>query len=84
MFDDLRNSVDANSSFQAEEAVDFDVDSMLKKKEPRPAFGLKINSNNFLGMTAFQRFIITLLLFFMVLVLGSMLLMITGSIALPF
>lgn len=84
MFDDLRNSDDVQGSFTPEEEVDLDVDSLLKKKETRPSMGLKISSNTFLGMNAFQRFVISTLLFSVVCVLGAMLLLITGKIALPF
>ena len=84
MFDDLRNSNDVQGSFTPEEEVDLDVDSLLKKKETRPSMGLKINSSTFLGMNAFQRFVISTLLFSVVCVLGAMLLLITGKIALPF
>jgi len=84
MFDDLRNSDDVQGSFTPDDELDLDVESLLKKKETKPALGIKINSKTFLGMNAFQRFIISVLLFSMVCVLGTMLLMITGSIQLPF
>lgn len=84
MFDDLRNSADPQGSFTPEDEVDLDVESLLKKKEPKPALGFKFNSRNFLGMNAFQRFVISALLLSMVCVLGTMFLMISGSIALPF
>lgn len=84
MFDDLRNSDDLQGSFTPEEEGDLDIDSLLKKKETRPSMGFKLNSNTFLGMNAFQRFVISTLLFSVVCVLGAMLLLITGKIALPF
>jgi hypothetical protein len=37
----------------------------------------------FMGMTAVQRFIISLMVFFMVLILGTFFLLITGIIAIP-
>ena len=83
MFEDLRNSDDSSGSFTPEEA-DHEIDDLFKKKEARPALGFKINSRTFLGMTAPQRFVISMLLFSMVCVLGAMLLLITGSIELPF
>jgi hypothetical protein len=61
---------------------------MLQKKPKKTSPGLnlnmnvKFNSNAFLGMNAFQRFVISLLLFFVVLIMGAMLLMLTQSISL--
>ncbi len=45
--------------------------------------GWTFDSSNFLGMNAVQRFIISLLFFMMVCVLGTMFLLITGSLYLP-
>jgi hypothetical protein len=84
MFDDLRNSPEVEVSFTPEEEVDLDIDLLLKKKQTRSAIGIRIDSRTFLGMNAFQRFVISTLLFGMVFVLGIMLLMVTGKIALPF
>lgn len=84
MFDDLRNSDDTQGSFTPDEEVDLDVESLLKKKEARPAIGFRVDSRTFLGMNAFQRFVISTLLFFVVCTLGIMLLLVTGKIALPF
>jgi chitodextrinase len=41
------------------------------------------NGNNFLGMTAPQRFVIVMLLFFLVCVLGSFALILTEKVVLP-
>ena len=60
MLDDLRNS--AGSPFLDEEPIE----------EEKPT--TRINSGNFLGMTAPQRFVVSLFLFFMVLILGVFLL----------
>jgi len=49
-----------------------------KFDEPRPA------RSNFLGMNAQQRFILTLLLFMVVCLLGIMFLLIAGKVVLPF
>jgi hypothetical protein len=59
MLDDLRNS--ANSPFLNDEH--------FEPEEPQPE-----EKRSFMGMTAVQRFVISLLLFFMVLILGGFLL----------
>jgi len=84
MFDDLRNSADMKGSLTPDDEVDLDIEPLLKKKAPKTAMGFRFNSNNFLGMNAFQRFVISALLLSMVCVLGTMLLLITNSISLPF
>jgi hypothetical protein len=74
MLDDLRNS----SSFidDEEETVEEDfVNQRSYRKQKRELF---------LGMTAQQRFIISLMIFMMVCVLGSFALVLSGSIVLPF
>lgn len=80
MFDDLRNSSDDQSSFFKEDEVE--IEPLLEKKPLKSSLGLKINFNSrtFLGMNAFQRFFISSLLFLMVCILGTMLLMVTGTI----
>jgi hypothetical protein len=57
MLDDLRNS--ANSPFLNEEGFEPE-EQIMEEEGPRP----------FLGMTSVQRFVIALLIFFMVLILG--------------
>jgi hypothetical protein len=74
MLDDLRNS----SSFidDEEETVEEDfVNQRSYRKQKRELF---------LGMTAQQRFIISLMIFMMVCVLGSFALVLSGSVVLPF
>jgi len=80
MFEDLRNSDDGKGSFFTDDQND--VEPLLEQKPARQTFGIKFNSRNFLGMTAFQRFVISALLLVVVCVLGSMFLMITGKITL--
>jgi hypothetical protein len=83
MFDDLRNSSeDQDSFFKEEEVIDPEIAPLLEKKPPKADLGIKIkfNSKNFLGMNAFQRFFISVLLFLMVCILGTMLLMVTETI----
>lgn len=87
MLDDLRNSSkadDTSSFFQQDDMSE--IEPMLEKKPKKSGMGLnmnvKFNSNTFLGMNAFQRFVISALLFLVVLIMGAMLLLLTNSIAL--
>jgi hypothetical protein len=69
MLDDLRNS--ASQSFVEEEPPVDETAHARARREP------------FLGMTASQRFIIALMLFFMVCILGAFALMVFEKIWLP-
>jgi hypothetical protein len=74
MLDDLRNE-SGQSDFQD------------KKQAPAPGRRVqsprrKASGGRFLGMTAFQRFVVSLLLLFMVCLLGAAALVFTGSVAL--
>ena len=83
MFDDLRkDSNDDKSSFFQDDLAD--IEPLLEKKPQKSGLGLNIgfNSKTFLGMNAFQRFVISTLLLIVVCIMGAMLLMITGSIGL--
>lgn len=77
MFDDLRNS--DQPIFEGEQ---------LNKTGPvlsmpnRPA-AKKKKSKKILGMTAIQRFVLSILLFLFVCVVGVAVLLLTGKIALP-
>ena len=76
MLDDLRNS----SSFEEEEPVEVpeeQQDEALPRKARR-------QKEPFLGMTAQQRFILSLMLFMMTCVLGFLALVVLGKIYLPF
>lgn len=77
MFDDLRNSAAGQSSFT--DQGDEELKAFLKEQSPRRGFNPSFNSNNFLGMNAFQRFFISALLFVVVCVLGLMLVMIVSN-----
>lgn len=72
MLDDLRNS----SSFIEEEPP--------VEEQPQPKRFIQPRKETFLGMTAPQRFALSLLLFLMVCVIGVFALLFTGSISLPF
>ncbi|MBE0698200.1 MAG: hypothetical protein IH586_14880 [Anaerolineaceae bacterium] len=73
MLDDLRNS----SSF-----IDDEPPAEQEPVQRRPA--RRRQKETFLGMTAQQRFIISLMLFLMICVMGTFALVISGSITLPF
>ena len=77
MFDNLRES--AESPFYEEESND-----LYKEPASRPLASASVRSSNrrFLGMTAQQRFIVSLMLMFMVCILGTLALFITGRMSL--
>jgi hypothetical protein len=77
MFDDLRNIADDQSAFADDR--DSDLEPLLKKKARSGGQGFKISNNTFLGMNAFQRFVISALVFVLVCMLGILLLVIRSS-----
>ncbi len=74
MFDDLRKMDDGQSKF--EDTSDADLEPLLKKKSKAKSGK---GSGLLLGMTAFQRFVISALLFLMVCIIGMMFVMISSS-----
>lgn len=54
-----------------------------RKKRFQQPVARRRSKETFMGMTAQQRFILSLMMFFMVCLLGSVALVITGSIAIP-
>ena len=74
MLDDLRNS----STFMDEEEESQEQEESVRR---RP---LHRRKEPFLGMTAPQRFVVSLLLFMMVCVVGAFGLMLTEKIVVPF
>ena len=72
MLDDFLNDDDDIKTFLDE--LEDEGDTIQVRKKPQ---------SGFMGMTPFQRFVISLLFFFMVLITGTFCLLITGSIALP-
>ena len=74
MLDDLRNS----SSFIDEEDTDEQEEAVIQRRPVRQR-----NKETFMGMTAQQRFILSLMMFFMVCMLGSAALILTGSVVIP-
>jgi hypothetical protein len=76
MLDDLRNS----STF----IDDDDEEPTAEEGYATSRSYRKQQKETFLGMTAQQRFIISLMLFMMVCVLGAFALVLSGSVVLPF
>lgn len=61
-----------------------DANSFLNEVEEAPKLVLEDETETgFLGMTPFQRFVIAVMFFFMVLIIGAFCLLITGSIGIP-
>ena len=71
MLDDLRNSAD--SSFYEEDPLDQQPERAQRRHR----------QGDFLGMSAGQRFVIALFLFFMVAILGAFLLIVYQKISIP-
>ena len=69
MFDNLRDS-----SFYEEEQ-----DSLYKEPQPKPAAPRRRRSGRFLGMTAQQRFFLSVMLLFMVCVMGVLVMFVLGK-----
>jgi hypothetical protein len=87
MFEDLRNEGNSSPLFQQGEELDPLLDAPAKKKRAGfgdfKASGFKVKfGRKFLGMTAFQRFIVSLAIMVMVSVLSVALLVVSGSILL--
>lgn len=76
MLDDLRNS----TSFQEEE----EQSQILEEEQDSPHRSSRRGREPFLGMTAPQRFVLSLMLFFMTCVLGTLALVILEKIYVPF
>ena len=83
MFDNLRE--DANSApFDSTPFYEDEAKFEQAERRPKAAPRRRAASSNgrFLGMTPLQRFVLAILLFVSVCALGSMLLLITGKVAL--
>jgi hypothetical protein len=72
MFEDFRK--------QAEQAEFPEEDQEAEQRVEPP----KNTAGRFLGMTAFQRFIVASMLLLMTIVLGALFLVVTSKVALPF
>ena len=78
MLDNLRDQASSSSLFRQEEEPPSDL-----PKQPKPKKS-KRKSNKSIGISPFQRFILTFMLFMMVLLGGAGLLLITGKVIPPF
>jgi hypothetical protein len=77
MLDNLRNQ----ASFQPDDDLNPEEQPLEQKRKPRPP---RKSLDRALGMTAPQRFLLSVMLLVIVCLLGAMLLMVTGKIILPF
>ena len=77
MLDNLRNQ----ASFQPDDEPASEEQPLQRKQNPRRP---RKSLDRALGMTAPQRFLLSVMLLVLVCLLGSMLLMITGKVVLPF
>lgn len=86
MLDDLQELADSSSFL--DELVDEDVNTPPSRSKSGGGGGRRrrkrSSSNQFLGMTPFQRFIISGMLFAMVLVGGYVFMVLLGKMGLPF
>ena len=82
MFDNLRDSAD--SSFYEEEPNDLYKEPVPANSKPTRSAPKKRRSNNtrFLGMTAQQRFIVSLMLMFTVCIMGTLAMFVLGKMSL--
>lgn len=76
MFDDLRNNGDNKPPFT--EDNDAELEPLLKKAQKK-GIGFNLRGGMVLGMNAFQRFVISALVFLLVCILGAMLVMVRSS-----
>jgi len=61
-----------------------DTESFLNEIQETPTLApIEDDEVGFLGMTPWQRFVISVMFFFMVLIIGAFCLLITGTIAIP-
>ena len=74
MFDNLR---DSESSFYEEEQND-----LYQEPEARPVASRRRKNRRFLGMTAQQRFLVSMMLMFMVCVMGVLAMFVMGKMSL--
>ena len=62
---------------------DDETTSFLDELEESPKSELALESKGFLGMTPFQRFLIAIMFFLFVVIIGAFCLLITGAVAIP-
>ena len=76
MFDNLRESAD--SSFYEEEPNDLYKDPSSNRKKPSAAPKKRGNNARFLGLTAQQRFFVSLMLMLTVCIMGTLVMFVMG------
>ena len=80
MFDNLRDSAD--SSFYEEEPNDLYKEPASTGGKPKAAPKRRRSNGRFLGMTAQQRFIVSLMLMFTVCLVGTVAMLVLGKMSL--
>jgi len=75
MFDNLREDAEANAFYEEEESAKFQPAAGTES-----FFSPPTSSRRILGMTGIQRFLITIMLFLAVCLIGGMALLVTGKI----
>lgn len=80
MFDNLRELSDT-PPYEEDQNEDDGLFKDLEEEEPSEAPAHKKRSGTFLGMTASQRFLISVMLMFTVLLLGLLAMFVSGSMA---
>ena len=80
MFDNLRDSAD--SSFYEEEPNDLYKEPAQTGSKPKAASKRRNSNARFLGMTAQQRFIVSLMLMFTVCIMGTVAMLVLGKMSL--
>ena len=83
MFEDLRNEGSSSPLCQQGEELDPLLDAPAKKKRSGGGFPKMKFGRKFLGLTAFQRFVVSFLLMIAVSVVGLALSVVTNTIAIP-
>ena len=84
MFDNLRNLSDPLPEDEEQDDLFKDIDDDVAVDEPvaAPARKKRRKNQNFLGLTAQQRFLISVMLFFTVCLLGTLVMFVLGRMSL--
>lgn len=84
MFDNLRNLSDPIPEGEEQDDLfkDIDDDVAVEESVATPARKKRKKNQNFLGMTAQQRFLISVMLFFTVCLLGTLVMFVLGRMSL--
>lgn len=82
MFDNLRDSAESSSFYEEEPNNTYAEPEAKPVAAPRPAKRRQKSGGRFLGMTAQQRFFVSLMLFFTVCIMGTLAMFILGKMSL--